>query len=96
MFTQRAPIAGEWVGAGPKSFEVRDPFDGAVLAVLPDLGVDETRRAIKAASAVQKDWAKKTAKERAGVLKRWHDLVIENADDLAAILTAEQGKPLAE
>ncbi|WP_152049051.1 NAD-dependent succinate-semialdehyde dehydrogenase, partial [Aureimonas psammosilenae] len=49
-----------------------------------------------AASAVQKDWAKKTAKERAGVLKRWHDLVIENADDLAAILTAEQGKPLAE
>ncbi|GGE05479.1 NAD-dependent succinate-semialdehyde dehydrogenase [Aureimonas endophytica] len=96
LLVSKAYLAGEWVGASDRTFAVTDPFDGALLAVLPDLGPDDTRRAVAAAAAAQKDWAKRTAKERAGVLKRWYELVIENAEDLAAILTAEQGKPLAE
>jgi succinate-semialdehyde dehydrogenase/glutarate-semialdehyde dehydrogenase len=63
---------------------------------LPDLGVDETRAAIDAAYVAQKDWAAKTGKERASVLRKLYDLMVANADDLGAILTAEMGKPLAE
>jgi succinate-semialdehyde dehydrogenase / glutarate-semialdehyde dehydrogenase len=96
LLCDRAFVGGEWVAAGDKGFDVRDPFDNAVIARLPDLGVEDTRRAIVAAASVQKDWARRTAKERAVILRRWFDLVIANADDLAAILTAEQGKPLAE
>ncbi|KQT85286.1 NAD-dependent succinate-semialdehyde dehydrogenase [Aurantimonas sp. Leaf443] len=96
LFTDKTLVAGEWIGAGAKSFDVTDPADGTVLATLPDLGLEETRRAIDMAATVQKSWAKTTAKERAAVLKRWHQLILDNADDLAAILTAEQGKPLAE
>jgi succinate-semialdehyde dehydrogenase/glutarate-semialdehyde dehydrogenase len=67
-----------------------------VIATLPDLGVEETRAAIDAAYVAQKDWAKKTGKERAAVLRKFYDLMVANADDLGAILTAEMGKPLAE
>jgi acyl-CoA reductase-like NAD-dependent aldehyde dehydrogenase len=63
---------------------------------LPDLGVDETKAAIDAAYVAQKDWAAKTGKERASVLRKLYDLMVANADDLGAILTAEMGKPLAE
>ncbi|WP_182422382.1 NAD-dependent succinate-semialdehyde dehydrogenase [Aureimonas sp. ME7] len=96
LLESRASIAGEWTGASNRSFTVTDPFDGSVIATLPDLGVEDTRRAIEAAAAVQRDWARVPAKERAAILKRWFDLIVGNADDLAAILTAEQGKPLAE
>ncbi len=63
---------------------------------MPKLGTAETRQAIEAASRAQKGWAKKTAKERAGILRKWFTLLMENQEDLAQILTAEQGKPLAE
>ncbi|WP_131113487.1 NAD-dependent succinate-semialdehyde dehydrogenase [Lichenihabitans psoromatis] len=96
LLIEKAYVAGEWISVEHKSFTVTDPFDGAVLATLPDLGVEDTRRAIDKAAEVRADWAKRPAKERANVLKRWFDLVIANADDLAAILTAEQGKPLTE
>ncbi|MBM6595098.1 aldehyde dehydrogenase family protein, partial [Microvirga pudoricolor] len=97
LFTDKAYVAGEWVGAsGGKLIAVTDPFDGALIAEVPDLGPDAVRRAIDKAHAVQSDWARRTAKERAQVLRRWYDLIVENADDLALILTTEQGKPLPE
>ncbi len=79
-----------------KTFDVLNPASGDIIATLPDMGVAETRNAIDAAFAAQKDWAAKTGKERAAVLRKWFDLMVANADDLAAILTAEMGKPLAE
>jgi succinate-semialdehyde dehydrogenase/glutarate-semialdehyde dehydrogenase len=97
LLTNMAYVAGEWVeSARGKTFDVTDPFDGALITTVPDLGVDAARTAIDTAHAVQKDWAKRTAKERSAILRRWYDLIIENADDLALILTTEQGKPLAE
>ena len=93
-----ALIGGRWIAAAEaeKTFEVTNPATGEVIAVLPDLGVEEAREAIDAAHAVQKDWAKRTGKERAAILRRLYDLMVENADDLAAILTTEMGKPLPE
>ena len=98
MLAQQAFIGGLWCdeSANGGSFEVTNPSDGEVLAVLPDVGVEETRLAIEKAFIAQKAWAKKTGKERSGVLRKWHDLIIKNVDDLAMILTAEMGKPLAE
>ncbi|MEZ0169746.1 NAD-dependent succinate-semialdehyde dehydrogenase [Microvirga sp. TS319] len=97
LLVSQAYVAGEWVDAeGAKTIPVTDPFDGALIAHVPDLGVDAARRAIEKAHEVQKDWARRTAKERSQILKTWYDLIIANADDLALILTAEQGKPLAE
>ncbi|MCC2651129.1 MAG: gabD [Microvirga sp.] len=97
LLVDRAYVAGEWVAAPDgRTFPVTDPFDGALIVNLPDLGVEAARQAIDTAHAVQKEWAKRTAKERSAVLRRWYDLIIENADDLALILTTEQGKPLAE
>ncbi len=97
LFTDKAYVAGEWICAPDgKTMTISDPFDGTLLAKVPDLGVETLRRAIDAAHVAQKEWAKKTVKERAQVLRRWYDLVIANADDLALILTSEQGKPLAE
>ncbi|MFT0168971.1 NAD-dependent succinate-semialdehyde dehydrogenase [Paraburkholderia mimosarum] len=95
LFKTRAYIDGEWSG-GAATFAVLDPADNAEIAQVPDFGADEARRAIAAASAALPAWRAKTGKERAAVLRRWFDLVIEHADDLAAIMTAEQGKPLAE
>ena len=93
-----ALIGGRWVTAAEaeRSFEVTNPATGEVIAVLPDLGVEEAREAIDAAHSVQKDWAKRTGKERASILRRLYDLMVEHADDLAAILTMEMGKPLPE
>ncbi len=97
LLVDQAYVAGEWVAAPDgRTFPVTDPFDGALIVNLPDLGVEAARQAIDTAHAVQKEWAKRTAKERSAVLRRWYDLIIENADDLALILTTEQGKPLAE
>src|SRR5579862_3758215 len=97
LFPDKAYVAGEWIGAPDgKTMTIGDPYDGALLAKVPDLGVEVLRRAIDAAHEAQKNWAKTTAKERAQILRRWYDLVIANADDLALILTSEQGKPLAE
>ena len=98
LVTDKALIAGEWVAASDtgKTFEVSNPATREVIAVLPDMNRAETARAIDAAYAAQKAWARKTGKERAAVLRKLYDLMTANADDLAAILTMEMGKPLAE
>lgn len=93
-----AYVAGEWVDKADsdKTFEVTNPSTGELLAVLPDMGVPETKRAIAAAHKAQVAWAAKTGKARAAVLRKMFDLMVANIDDLGAIMTAEQGKPLAE
>ncbi len=98
LLCQRALVAGVWQdkSSSGKTFAVNDPATGEVIAELPDIGLEETRAAIDAAYAAQKLWAAKTGKERAAVLRVWNDMMVEHADDLAAILTAEMGKPFAE
>lgn len=97
LFRSQAYINGAWVGADDGStFEVSNPADGEVIATVANQGVAETRRAIQAASDAWPGWREKTAKERATILRRWYDLILENKDDLACLMTAEQGKPLAE
>lgn len=90
-------INGEWlIPDGLERFPVTNPATGLELASLPKAGRDEARLAIEAADAAFGDWAARPAKDRSKLLRRWHDLIHENIDDLARILTAEQGKPLAE
>jgi len=90
-------INGVWTsGTATKTFDVLNPATGERLATLPDMGADDTRAAIEAAYAAQAAWAARPAKDRSAVLRRWYDLMIANADELAAILTAEMGKPLAD
>jgi succinate-semialdehyde dehydrogenase/glutarate-semialdehyde dehydrogenase len=95
LLETRALIGGKWVGGG-KTFAVRNPATGAELAQVPDLDAVATKRAIDAASQALPGWRKKTAKERAAILRKWHELMLANQEDLAAIMTAEQGKPLTE
>jgi succinate-semialdehyde dehydrogenase / glutarate-semialdehyde dehydrogenase len=90
-------IDGNWVDADSgRRFTVTDPATGRHIADVADMGVAETRRAIDAAARALPAWRAKTAKERAAVLRRWFDLIIANTDDLALLMTTEQGKPLAE
>ncbi|WP_412051406.1 NAD-dependent succinate-semialdehyde dehydrogenase [Hoeflea sp. Naph1] len=98
LLISSAFVGGDWMAdaANSKRFDVLNPSTGAVITSLPDLGVDETRVAIDTAYLAQKDWAAKTGKERSAVLRKLFDLMIANADDLGAILTAEMGKPFAE
>ena len=95
LLKDKAFVAGEWV-KGAKSFDVTNPANGSVVGSVPDLTPVDVKKAIEAAHKAQPAWAAKSAKERAKVLRAWSDLMIQNADDLAAIMTAEQGKPLAE
>jgi succinate-semialdehyde dehydrogenase/glutarate-semialdehyde dehydrogenase len=90
-----ALIDGRWIGAS-RRFPVTDPATGRMLAEVPRLGAEETRAAIAAAARAWGPWRAKTAKERGAVLMRWFALLNQHADDLARIMTAEQGKPLAE
>lgn len=97
LIKDKAYINGQWVAAqSGKSFPVINPADGKTLGTVADLSVAETERAIAAAKAAFPLWAKKTAKERAKIMRAWFELIIAHADDLAALLTAEQGKPLKE
>ncbi len=97
LLLDKAFVAGEWTGAdNSATFDVLNPARGDVLVSVPDMGLAETARAIDAAAMAQKDWAARTGKERAAILRRWYDLMVENADDLGRILTAEMGKPFAE
>jgi len=97
LWKERAFIAGEWAAADSGiATEIRNPASGEVLGSVPHMGSAETRRAIEAAHAAMPSWAKKTAAERARLMRRWFDLMLENVEDLAIIMTAEQGKPLAE
>ncbi|WP_022683534.1 NAD-dependent succinate-semialdehyde dehydrogenase [Sphingobium bisphenolivorans] len=90
-------IDGEWVQADSgKVIEVRNPSNGELVGTVPAMGVAETRRAIEAANAAFPQWRALVAKERGAILRRLYELMHENADDLAAIMTAEQGKPFAE
>ncbi|WP_454717721.1 NAD-dependent succinate-semialdehyde dehydrogenase [Caulobacter segnis] len=88
-------IDGLWIEGGA-TFEVLNPADGTVIANVADLGAGETRVAIEAAHRAFPTWAARTAKERGAILRKWSDLMLAHADDLARLMTAEQGKPLAE
>ena len=97
LFRQQCYIDGKWVDAdGGKTIPVSNPATGEILGTVPNSGAAEARRAIEAANAAWPAWRAKTAKERAAILRKWFDLMMANQEDLALILTAEQGKPLAE
>jgi succinate-semialdehyde dehydrogenase/glutarate-semialdehyde dehydrogenase len=97
LLRQQCYVDGQWTDAdSQKTIPVINPASGEPLGTAPDMGAAETRRAIEAANAAWPAWRKKTAKERAAVLRQWHDLIMGNQQDLARIMTAEQGKPLAE
>ena len=97
LFRQANYIDGAWVQADSgKVLEVRNPANGELVGTVPAMGQAETRRAIEAANAAQPAWRAMLAKDRSAILRRLFDLMIANTDDLAAIMTAEQGKPLAE
>src|SRR6266403_3194031 len=97
LFRAQCFIDGSWVGAdGGGTLRVHNPATEAALGTVPNMGTGETRRAIAAAAAALPSWAARTAKERAGLMRRWFDLMLANQDDLAVLMTAEQGKPLAE
>jgi len=97
LLRQQCYVDGAWIGAdGGGTIDVTNPATGERIGTVPNAGTAETRRAIEAASRAFPAWAAKTAKERAAILRRWNDLMLANVDDLAALMTAEQGKPLAE
>lgn len=97
LFRQQCYINGQWIDADNKKiFAVENPYDGAVLGHVPECGTDETRRAILAAEAAYKKWRVLTAKQRADFMWRWAELIDENKEDLAILMTLEQGKPLTE
>ena len=97
LLRESAYINGEWVQAqSGKVFSVSNPANGESLAVVPDMGAQDTALAIEAAEAAWPEWRARTAKDRGNVLRRWFDLVMLHQEDLARLMTAEQGKPLAE
>ena len=97
LLRQQAFIGGRWCDAdNGATFEVTNPATGEILATVPKMGAAETRRAIEAAKNAFADWRRKPAKDRSALLRRWNDLIVENVDDLGKLMTAEQGKPLAE
>jgi succinate-semialdehyde dehydrogenase/glutarate-semialdehyde dehydrogenase len=97
LLLERAYVDGRWVDADAgATFEVADPATGEVLATVPRMGAAETRRAIEAAGRALPGWRATLAKDRARILRRWSDLMLERTEELATLLTAEQGKPLAE
>jgi succinate-semialdehyde dehydrogenase / glutarate-semialdehyde dehydrogenase len=97
LFRQRAYVDGQWYDAESRdTIRVLNPATGAQVGTVPKMGARETRRAIEAAAKAMPAWRAKTAKERAAILRRWHDLILTNQDDLALLMTTEQGKPLHE
>tara|TARA_B100000676_G_scaffold313190_1_gene392093 strand:- start:3806 stop:5272 length:1467 start_codon:yes stop_codon:yes gene_type:complete len=97
LFREACYINGRWVGAGSnETIDVTNPATGETLGTIPKMGADETREAIEAANEAYPAWRAKTAKERAAILRKWFDLMMENQEDLARMMTAEQGKPLKE
>ncbi|HEY8251096.1 MAG TPA: NAD-dependent succinate-semialdehyde dehydrogenase, partial [Burkholderiales bacterium] len=95
LFRTECYVDGSWVGTSHK-INVVNPANGSVLGTVPRMGAEEARRAIEAAERAWPAWRAKTAKERAVILRKWFDLMMANQEDLAQILTAEQGKPLTE
>src|SRR6188474_2974667 len=97
LFRQSCYVDGAWVNArGGATIDVDNPATGEVLGTVPKLDASDARRAIEAAHRAFPGWRAKTAKERAGVMRRWFDLMMANQEDLARLMTTEQGKPLAE
>ncbi|MDR6396378.1 NADP-dependent succinate-semialdehyde dehydrogenase [Herbaspirillum seropedicae] len=97
LLRQQAFVNGQWCDADQgERLAVHNPANGELLGHVPLMGAAETRRAIEAANTAWPAWKKKTAKERSAILRRWYELMLANTDDLALIMTAEQGKPLAE
>ncbi|WGV15768.1 NAD-dependent succinate-semialdehyde dehydrogenase [Fuscovulum ytuae] len=97
LLVTKAYVAGQWIDADDgTTFPVTNPARGDVICTLPNLGRAETARAVAAAETAMKEWAARTGKERAAILRKWFDLMMANQDDLGKILTAEMGKPLAE
>ncbi|OUD09034.1 succinate-semialdehyde dehydrogenase (NADP(+)) [Marivivens niveibacter] len=97
LVCEQTYVNGAWIDASNgATFDVINPARGDVIASVPDLPRADCAAAIDAAYTAQKDWAKKTGKDRAKILRKWFDLMMENQEDLAIIMTAEQGKPLAE
>jgi succinate-semialdehyde dehydrogenase/glutarate-semialdehyde dehydrogenase len=97
LFHQQAYIDGSWLDADSgETIKVNNPATSEIIGTIPKLGVAETRRAIHAANAAWPEWRARTAGERCAVLRKWRDLLLTNQEDLAIIMTAEQGKPLAE
>src|SRR5713101_677039 len=97
LFRQQCYIDGKWVEADDReAIPVNNPADNSILGTVPKMGADETRRAIEAAERALPDWRARTGKERAAVLRKLYELMIENQEDLAQLMTAEQGKPLTE
>ena len=95
LFRSQAYINGAWVEAASQ-FEVINPADGARIASVPDMDAGDASTAITAAQAAFPSWAARPGKERAVILRKWFDLIVSHADDLALLMTAEQGKPVAE
>lgn len=97
LLRAQALVAGQWQDADDgETFAVTNPATGETIGTVPRMGAAETRRAIEAAQAAQSAWRRRNARERSAVLRKWHDLMVANADDLALLMTTEQGKPLAE
>jgi len=97
LFRQQCYINGEWIDADNKAtIPVKNPATGTILGSVPKMGTAETRRAIEAANAAWPAWRARTAKERGAILRKWFELLMANQEDLAKLMTAEQGKPLAE
>ncbi|MDX1487422.1 MAG: NADP-dependent succinate-semialdehyde dehydrogenase [Acidiferrobacterales bacterium] len=97
LFRERCYVDGVWVDAkGGGTIEVTNPADGSVIGTVPAMGADDTRRAVAAANAAWPAWRALTGKERANILRKWYDLMMRNLEDLAVMMTTEQGKPLAE
>ncbi|MDH4317326.1 MAG: aldehyde dehydrogenase family protein, partial [Desulfobulbaceae bacterium] len=97
LFRESCYIGGQWVKAESGAFiDVLNPANGSVIGRTPACGQGETARAIRAAEKAQPAWRELTAKQRSDILKRWYELIMNSRDDLALIMTAEQGKPLAE
>ncbi len=97
LFRQQCYIDGTWVDADDKAtLSVINPATGLPVGTVPKMGAAETRRAIEAANAAWPAWRAKTAKERANILRKWFDLMMANQEDLARLMTVEQGKPIAE
>ena len=97
LLRQQCYIDGAWLDADDgKTLPVTNPATGALLGTVPSVGIAETRRAIEAANAAWPAWRARTAKERSSILRKWQDLMLANREDLAMLMTAEQGKPLSE
>src|SRR5688572_17865014 len=97
LFRQQAFIGGRWEDAADgQTARVINPANGKQVGTIPHMGANETRRAIEAAERALPDWRARTAKERAQILRKWFELMLANQEDLAVLMTVEQGKPLLE